>query len=149
MRHPVTIPVFGACVVSTRYAAALAIGALAACSSAPSPSVPPASTRPPSAPSGPGAKTFQFEIANGKHAEECFALDLWERIEFRFEASTAVDYDLHTHRGSKVVTEMWAKGTRGESGAFTASDRQEYCMLWTNTGAVPAHVRGEWKRLRR
>ena len=100
---------------------------------------------PPPAP----ARTLRFELGAGKLNEECFALAEGERIEYRFESTAAVDFNLHTHRGREVVTPVDVKRTRAQSGTFASPRAEEYCLTWTNAGGVPAHVSGEWRRLPR
>ena len=116
-------------------AATLCLAIAAGCATAPAP---PASANRP----------FNLELPAGKDAEECFALAAAERVEYRFEATAAVDFNLHTHRGSEVVTPVDVKRTRAQAGTYTSPRAEEYCLMWTNTGATPAFVRGEWRRLR-
>jgi hypothetical protein len=101
-----------------------------------------------SGPPSPPARAITLEIRAGKFAEECFALASGERIEYQFQATTPVDFNLHTHRGGEIVTPVDVKRTRAQSGTYASPRAEEYCMMWTNGGAVPMHVSGEWKRLR-
>jgi hypothetical protein len=94
------------------------------------------------------AHPFNLELQAGKTAEECFALTAAERIEYRFEATTAVDFNLHTHRGGETITPVDVKRTRAQAGTYAAPRAEEYCLMWTNAGATPAFVRGEWRQLR-
>lgn len=89
-----------------------------------------------------------LEVRTGKLAEECFTLAAGERIEYQFEASVPLGFDLHTHRGREVVSPVQIERTREQAGTFTAPQREDYCMTWTNRGAVPAHITGQWRRLR-
>ena len=99
----------------------------------------------PDAPSRP----LRLEIGPTRIAEECFALAAGERIDYQFEATTAVDFNLHTHRGNDIITPVDVKRTRAQAGVFASPAAESYCMMWTNVGAVPAHVIGQWRRLRR
>jgi hypothetical protein len=89
-----------------------------------------------------------IEVRTGKIAEECFTLAAGERIEYQFEATLPLDFDLHTHRGGKIVMPVQIERTREQAGTYTSPQREEYCMMWTNRSAVPAHIKGEWRRLR-
>ena len=93
-------------------------------------------------------RPFNLELPAGKDAEECFVLAAAERVEYRFEATAAVDFNLHTHRGGQLVTPVDVKRTRAQAGIYASPRAEEYCLMWTNTGAAPAYVRGEWRRLR-
>jgi hypothetical protein len=94
-------------------------------------------------------RPLRIEIQSGKIAEECFALAAEERIDYQFEATAGVDFNLHTHRGGEIVTPVDVKRTRAQAGIFASPRAEEYCMMWTNVSAIPAHVTGQWRRLRR
>lgn len=86
-------------------------------------------------------------VQPGKSAEECVLLAARERIEYRFTATTLLDFNLHTHRGREVHMPVKVDGVREQSGTFAAPQGEEYCMTWSNRGAVPSHIDGEWRRL--
>lgn len=94
------------------------------------------------------ATPVTLSVQAGKVAEECFALTAGERVEYQFEASVPLDFSLHTHRGREVVMPVQIARTREQAGTFTSPQREDYCMMWTNRSAVPAHITGEWRRLR-
>lgn len=89
-----------------------------------------------------------IQIQSGKIAEECFALAAGERIEYQFEATIPLDFNLHTHRGREIVMPVKVERTREQAGTYTSPQREEYCLMWTNPGAVPARITGQWGRLR-
>jgi hypothetical protein len=89
-----------------------------------------------------------IEMQTGKVAEECFTLAAGERIEYQFEASVALAFNLHTHRGGEIVMPVQIERTREQAGIFTSPQREDYCMMWTNRSAVPARITGQWRRLR-
>lgn len=95
------------------------------------------------------SRPLRIEIQSGKIAEECFALAAEERIDYQFEATAGVDFNLHTHRGGQIVTPVDVKRTRAQAGIFASPRAEEYCMMWTNVSAIPAHITGQWRRLRR
>lgn len=94
-------------------------------------------------------RPLQLQIAPGKAAEECQSLDPGDRVEWRFDSSARVDFNLHFHRGREVVTPVDNPRTQHESGVFIATLGEEYCLMWNNAGGVPAFVNGEIRRLRR
>lgn len=87
-------------------------------------------------------------VQPGKLAEECFTLATGERIEYQFQASIPLDFNLHTHRGREVVTPVQIERTREQAATFASPQQSDYCMTWTNRSAVPAYITGEWRRLR-
>ena len=91
---------------------------------------------------------FALQVQSGKAGEECFELARGERISYQFEASVALEFNLHTHRAGRVVTPVLVAGTQEQAGTFTAPYVGEYCMTWTNRRSVPAAIKGQWRRLR-
>ena len=94
-------------------------------------------------------RMLRIEIGAGKIAEECFVLGQGERVDYQFSSSIAVDFNLHAHRGGEIYMPVDNKQTRSQSGTYSAPRREDYCMMWTNNGAVPAHLSGEWRKLSR
>ena len=91
--------------------------------------------------------SIKREIANGKMAEECFKLAKGERIRYAFKSSLPVAFNLHFHLGREVVMPVKVDRTPEESATFAAPQAEDYCLMWTNSSAVPAFVTGEWQRL--
>ena len=94
-------------------------------------------------------RALRLEIQSGKIAEECFALAADELIAYQFEAIAGVAFTLNTHRGGEIVMPVDVKRTRAQAGMFASPRAEEYCMMWTNVSGVPAHITGQWRRLRR
>ncbi len=99
-------------------------------------------------PTAPAARPLALDIAAGKVAEECFKLDQGERIEYQFQATAELDFNLHTHRGGAIVTPVNIERTREQAGIFTSPGAEDYCMMWTNQRGVPVSITGQWRRLR-
>ena len=89
-----------------------------------------------------------LELGAGKDAEVCFRLAANERIEYQFKATVALDFNLHSHRAGVVFMPVDIKLSRTQSGFYAAPQAEDYCMMWSNASAVPAHVTGQWRRLR-
>ena len=94
------------------------------------------------------ASPLRLTAAPGKTVEQCFALAAGERVEYQFEATGALDFNLHTHRGGEVVMPVKIPQIREQAGTFASPRREEYCMMWSNQSAVPVRISGEWRRLR-
>ncbi|MEO8136111.1 MAG: hypothetical protein ABI831_19315 [Betaproteobacteria bacterium] len=99
-------------------------------------------------PTAPAPRPLVLDIAAGKIAEQCFKLDKGERIEYQFQATSELDFNLHTHRGGEIVMPVNVERTRQQAGVFTSPGAEDYCMMWTNQHAVPARITGQWRRLR-
>jgi hypothetical protein len=90
-----------------------------------------------------------MSIQPGKYAEECFSMAEGERIDYQFQSSAPLDFNLHTHRGAELVTPVEVRQTRAQSGTYSSPRQEDYSMMWTNAGGVPAHLSGQWRRVRR
>jgi hypothetical protein len=87
-----------------------------------------------------------IELAPRHFDEHCLRLGAGEAIRWRFTASGAVDFNIHAHRGDKVLYPVRREGVDRASGTFRANVADDYCLMWTNRGAVPVAVRGAIER---
>jgi len=56
---------------------------------------------------------------------------------YRFRASDPIDFDLHYHDGSNVVSPIRRNDVTADEAEFTALTRQRYCLRWANHGFAP------------
>jgi len=83
-------------------------------------------------------KTIRAQpIAPYEWHEECVHLDAGDRLEFAFEATAPVDFNVHYHEGKTVVMPMSRDKTRADAGVFAPSIAQDYCLMW-EAGAAGA-----------
>lgn len=92
------------------------------------------------------AETFPFDIAPGRFDEHCLRVEAGHAIRYRFEASAAVDFNIHHHRGREVFYPVKRDGVEREQGEFRAAVSDEYCLMWTNRGPTTVRVRGDVAR---
>jgi len=71
--------------------------------------------------------------------EECFALKARERVEYRFESTEPVDFNIHYHEGNAVVMPLVREQSREDAGIYSASIAQDYCLMW-EAGAAGATI---------
>jgi len=71
--------------------------------------------------------------------EECFRLDDGDRVEFRFESTEPVDYNLHYHEGNAVVMPMSSEKSTEHAGVYLATLAEDYCLMW-EAGAAGALI---------
>ncbi len=97
-----------------------------------------------------GVETYAFrhEIKPGKIAEECRNLASDERVRYRFEASAAVPFNVHFHRGNTVEYPVKIDKTSVAASIFTASSAQDFCWMWANETAESVVVHGELVRMK-
>ena len=78
-------------------------------------------------------------IAPYEWHEECMHLDVGDRVEFAFESTEPVDFNVHYHEGKAVVMPMVRDKTRADAGVFAPPAAQDYCLMW-EAGAAGAVI---------
>jgi hypothetical protein len=97
---------------------------------------------------GAEANAFRHEIKPGKIVEECRNLATDERVRYRFEASAAVPFNVHFHRGSTVEYPVKVDKTSDAASIFTASSAEDFCWMWTNETTETVVVQGKLVRMK-
>ena len=64
-------------------------------------------------------------------------LDAGDRVEYSFESTEPVDFNIHYHEGNAVVMPIAREKTRADAGVFASPTRQDYCLMW-EAGAAGA-----------
>jgi hypothetical protein len=78
-------------------------------------------------------------VASYQVHEECFKLGERERVDYGFESTEPVDFNLHYHEGQAVVMPIAREKSRGDSGIYVARIAQDYCLMW-EAGAAGALI---------
>jgi len=78
------------------------------------------------------------ELGAGDFAEVCGKLSREERVDWAFEASAALDFNIHYHVGDEVVYPEAVPDTVDRDGVLVAPVDQTYCWMWTNRQSSPA-----------
>jgi len=70
--------------------------------------------------------------------EECAVLAAGDRLEFAFESSEPVQFNVHYHDNKAVVMPVTRERTRAEAGVMPIVIAQDYCAMWEAgpTGAL-------------
>jgi hypothetical protein len=71
--------------------------------------------------------------------EECLDLKPGDRVEFTFESTEPVDFNIHFHEGPAVVMPVVREKTRADAGVYAPSIAQDYCLMW-EAGAAGASI---------
>jgi len=74
--------------------------------------------------------------------EECFKLNEGDRVDFGFESSEPVDFNIHYLEGQAVVMPISREKARSDAGVYVARIAQDYCLMW-ESGAAGALI-GAW-----
>jgi hypothetical protein len=62
--------------------------------------------------------------------EECAHLTAGERLDYRYQSSAPLDFNIHYHEGNAVLAPVVREHSTGDSGWFEARVAQDYCLAW-------------------
>jgi hypothetical protein len=93
--------------------------------------------------SGEGRFERRMAVAPGKFAEICGRLTRADAVDWRFEASGPLNFNIHYHEGKDVRYPERRDAVAGASGRLQVALDQDYCWMWTNKSgqAVDLNVR--------
>ena len=77
----------------------------------------------------------KLNIAPGKFAEVCGALQQGHGVSWRFDADGALNFNIHYHVGKDVHYPARADAVRSQQGELAVPAPQDYCWMWTNKTA--------------
>jgi hypothetical protein len=80
-----------------------------------------------------------YQVASYQIHEECLALKSGDRLEYRFESTEPVDFNLHYHEGNAVVMPLVREKSREDAGLYSVQIAQDYCLMW-EAGAAGATI---------
>jgi hypothetical protein len=60
----------------------------------------------------------------------CAPLSEGDRLDYRFQSSAPVDFDIRYHDGPAVVSPVVRDQASADSGTFKAAIREAYCLAW-------------------
>ena len=84
---------------------------------------------------------FAVTLEPAKMHEECVRLEAGDKRAYHWKSSTAVDFNIHYHRGDEVFYPVKRDAMRGDGGTFTAKTGEDYCWMWTARDK-PAKIEG-------
>lgn len=79
-------------------------------------------------------------IKSGKIFEKCMQLVPPQKIEYRFESSAKINFNLHYHKGDQVYYPVKLDRTNGESGLYEAKAKEAYCLMWENRNSADVEL---------
>lgn len=62
--------------------------------------------------------------------EECVLLMPGDRVDYAFESTQPVDFNIHFHEGKTVVMPVVREKSRGDAGMYAPPIAQHYCLMW-------------------
>ena len=90
----------------------------------------------------PGSDTRSVDalgIAPYAMHEECFDLALRDRLDYRYQSSEPIDFDIRYRNGGVVVAPIVRPHSTSDSDIFEALVAARYCASW-QAGAEPATI---------
>jgi len=78
-----------------------------------------------------------FALPSYQTHEECFALEVGERIEYQFESDEPVDFNLYYREGGAVVMPVSRDKSLEAAGVYVVQISKDYCLSW-EAGAAGA-----------
>jgi hypothetical protein len=71
--------------------------------------------------------------------EECAELKPGDRLDYTFESTEPVDFNIHYHEGDAVAMPVVRERSRGDAGVFAPPLARHYCLMW-EAGAAGALI---------
>jgi hypothetical protein len=62
--------------------------------------------------------------------ELCAHLSAGDRLDYRYQSSAAVDYEIHFREDNAVLAPVVREQSTSDSGTFVAPAPREYCLAW-------------------
>lgn len=53
-----------------------------------------------------------------------------ERLDYRFETTEPVQFDIQYREGDVVLVPISRRDTRGDAGIYPVPESREYCLVW-------------------
>lgn len=90
---------------------------------------------------------FSLDVKPGGFDEVCLRIEAGRAIEFGFSSDGAVDFNLHYHRGREVFYPVRKSALKDLAPMrFTATETDDYCLMWENRSASAARIVGRITR---
>ena len=62
--------------------------------------------------------------------EECAQLAPGDRLDYRYESTEPLEFELHYREGDTVLAPLVRERSKEDSGTFEARVGREYCLMW-------------------
>ena len=62
--------------------------------------------------------------------EECVRLERGDRLDWRYDSSAPLSFNIHYHEGDAVLAPVVKDDSTSGSGTFEARVAQDYCLMW-------------------
>ncbi len=79
-----------------------------------------------------------LSVAPGKFAEVCGKLPAGLKVNWAFEASAPLDFNVHYHVDKDVVFPSKLTAVAAAKDTLETRIEQDYCWMWSNKSSAPA-----------
>jgi hypothetical protein len=73
-------------------------------------------------------------------SEDCMELLPGQILEYSFEATKPLNFNIHYHEDHDVIYGITKDGVSEDKGTFRCEKKQYYCLMWTNPGSEPVSL---------
>lgn len=88
------------------------------------------------------------ELKAGGSLELCGKLEAGLKIDWRYQSTQALDFNIHFHEGKEVVVPVKHKAKAELQEQFEVKQTQGYCWMWTNKSKEKASLEIALERLK-
>lgn len=81
-------------------------------------------------------KEFTITINPSSIHEDCFEMEPGDILDYSFESSKEVYFNIHYHEDSKIFYGIEKNNVISDKGQFYSQIKQYYCLMWTNPEKV-------------
>lgn len=89
---------------------------------------------------------FEALLDAGQFHEVCGDLAQGDTVQWEFQASVPVDFDIHYHQGEDVVYPVRQSGVSALSDSLAVAAAQTYCWMMSNSGQNPSVINLDLER---
>ncbi len=86
----------------------------------------------------------EITLTKNKVHEECLSLNPSQKMSYSFTAVAPLDFNIHYHVGEKVFYPVKKDKVTSQKDVFKPKEKQDYCLMWTNTEDAPATLKYEF-----
>lgn len=93
-----------------------------------------------------GGFAKELTVAPAKSVEVCGKLAADTKVNWSFDASGPLNFNVHYHEGKNVIFPAKQDGVAKAEGVVDVKVQQDYCWMWSNKAAAPSTLKLELKR---
>lgn len=84
--------------------------------------------------------SYEGEITTGKFVEICDKLQQGQMLDWQFQSSDKLNFNIHYHDEKSVVFPAKKDGVNQLTGTLNVAVTQDYCWMWKNETSKPVRL---------